>query len=265
MNEDQEGQAGDSHRARTPQVLLVEDDAVSASFLSEAIATLPAHVAVATTLAEALRLAATRTFDLWLIDAHLPDGSGIELLERLRAQGRETAAIAHTAETAKPVLDALIDAGFEEVLIKPLGVDAVQGAVRRFVGWADDVPHDAHSPASHSSSGDEGERPTCGKLPLWDDAAALRALNGNHAHVAAMRGLFRTELPQQAERIVSALRDNDDARLYAELHKLIASANFVGAARLAQNARDVQNRPDFERARLQLKGTLRDTLDSYEE
>jgi CheY-like chemotaxis protein len=257
--------SGDDH-ARHPRVLLVEDDAVSAAFLSEAIAALPAEVVTTATLAEAVRIVATQGFDLWLIDAHLPDGHGTELLARLRAQGLDTLALAHTAETSKTVLDALIDAGFEEVLIKPLSVATLHGAIRRFTDTSVETHPGARAVALHRSdahAGDAIERPTCGKLPLWDDDSALRALNGNHAHVALMRQLFRAELPQQAERIAAALRDSNSAALSSELHKLMASAGFVGASRLARTARDLQTRPDSEHARFHFDGTLRDTLDSF--
>ncbi len=254
--------SGEDH-ARHLRVLLVEDDAVSAAFLSEAIAALPAEVVTAATLAEAVRIVATQCFDRWLIDAHLPDGHGTELLARLYAQGLDTPALAHTAETSKTVLDALIDAGFEDVLIKPLSVAALHGAIRRFTDTHVEMPPGARAVTLHRSDAHAGERPTCGKLPLWDDDIALRALNGNHAHVALMRQLFRAELPQQAERIAAALRDSDSAVLRSELHRLMASAGFVGASRLAGTARDLQARPDSEHARFHFDGTLRDTLDSF--
>jgi DNA-binding response OmpR family regulator len=256
--------------AQRPLVLLVEDDAVSAAFLSEAIAALPAAVVTAATVAEAERIVATQGIDLWLIDAHLPDGHGTELLMRLRAQGLDTPALAHTAETSKAVLDTLIDAGFEEVLIKPLSVAAVHGAIRRFIGSAGEKQIAAGTLPSHrldahldDATERPTERPTCGKLPIWDDDTALRALNGNHAHVTLMRQLFRAELPQQAERIATALCDSDSAGLRSELHKLLASAGFVGAVRLAQTARDLQANPETEHSRAHFHFTVRDTLDSF--
>jgi CheY-like chemotaxis protein/HPt (histidine-containing phosphotransfer) domain-containing protein len=268
MNEGKEPRDGASREsasdASMPHVLLVEDDSVSAAFLGEAIAAIPAQVATATTLTEAVQLATTQTFDLWLIDAHLPDGHGIDLLAQLRAQEQRTPAIAHTAETAKSILDALIDAGFEEVLIKPLSVAAVQGAVRRF---ASAYRHDLNAAssarsdmASTEASNEEDEVPTDGKIALWYDETALRALNGNEAHLRAMRGLFRNELPPQSERIAAAIREHNDVVLRKELHKLIASASFVGAARLEKHARDLQARLDFEHAQSQLLGTMIDTL-----
>ncbi len=265
-NHSEESFGSATEETHHPRVLLVEDDAVSAAFLSEAIAAFPAKVVTAATVVEAQRIAASQNFDLWLIDAHLPDGHGNELLARLRALGMETPALAHTAETSNAVLDTLIDAGFEEVLIKPLSVAAVHGAIRRFTDSASGAHHGEREAPSHRAdphADDATERPTCEKRPIWDDETALRALNGNHAHVTLMRQLFRAELPQQAERIAAALRDANVSALRSELHKLLASAGFVGALRLAATARDLQARPDAEHTRFHFDGALRDTLDSF--
>ena len=101
-----------------PSILLVEDDRISATFLSAALATLPARVHVAEDCAQAL--AASGPFDAWLIDANLPDGSGAWLLQHLRETDAAASALAHTADATAATRDALLQAGFAEVLIKPL-------------------------------------------------------------------------------------------------------------------------------------------------
>lgn len=240
-----------------PRILLLEDDPVSAAFLSAAIENLPARVDVAHSLAEARRLASKHTHVLWLFDANLPDGLGAELLAELRAQGLQTRALAHTADAQRESLDALIDAGFEDVLLKPLSVAQLQGAVRRFCS---DGANDASGDADADAQNDAPRH--CGKLPVWDDEAALRALNGSRAFVDSMRGLFAQELPQVSVRVSAALAHGDTIALRGELHKLQASCGFVGAARLGAATRDLQDTPDAENAVAQFEGALQDTLAS---
>lgn len=235
-----------------PRILLLEDDPVSAAFLAAAIEGLPAMADVAGTLAEARSMAAAQAYDLWLFDANLPDGLGADLLAELRAAGLRTCALAHTADARREALDALIDAGFEEVLQKPLSVAQLQGAVRRFCGDG--------SPAHAANRNDMPMR--CGKQPVWDDDAALRALNGNRDHVDTMRGLFAQELPKVSERIAAALAKRDIAAWRGELHKLQASCGFVGAARLGAATRDLQDAPDSAKVVAQFQGALQDTLAS---
>jgi DNA-binding response OmpR family regulator len=197
-----------------PNILLVEDDPVSRAFLEAATAALPATVATAGDAASARALANASAFDLWLIDAHLPDATGAELLERLREAGFAAPALAHTASRDADAHAALREAGFAGVIAKPIDAASWQAALRHALR----IDPGAH--VADATAWRYGER------PLWDDAAALAALNGNREHVAALRRLFLDELPGQR-----ALIANADTRV-ATLHRLRASCGFVGAARL---------------------------------
>ncbi|GAB3096585.1 response regulator [Lysobacter terrae] len=195
-----------------PRILLVEDDPVSRQFLSAAVQALPATVDAADSMAAAIALTVAGHYDLWLIDAHLPDGSGEQLLARLRSRDRATPALAHTAGADAASQQALLDAGFRQVLVKPMPSTAVRFALQEALGLAADAASTA---------------------PLdWDDEAAARALNGNREHIAALRKLFVAELPGVVERVRNAFRNEDFQGLHAELHRLRASCGFVGADRL---------------------------------
>lgn len=204
-----------------PRLLVVEDDPVSAAFLRDAASALPAEVQVAGSLAEARRAIDAMQFDLWLVDAHLPDGPGETLLDPLDASAASPA-LAHTAATEPAVRERLLSAGFRGVLCKPIGISALHAALRQHLG-----------PASRI------EEPR----PAWDDAAALRAIGGDHGHVAALRDLFLKELPGQRRRIRDAAMAGDGAAIRAELHRLAASCGFVGAAGLAAVVRELQASP----------------------
>lgn len=236
-----------------PHVLLVEDDPVSRVFLGAAIQAVPATVDAADTVAAALALAAAGPYDLWLFDANLPDGSGIELLTRLRARDAETPALAHTASDDVAVIDALLAAGFREVLVKPLPAVAVQTVIRCALGLIE------------GSGGMQDETAPTADLPIWDDDAAARALNGNREHIATLRTLFVAELVGLRQRVATVARNQDFAGLRNELHRLRASCGFVGAARLGHAAHELHNDvgsilrlQDFEIA---AQGTLEQSLD----
>lgn len=212
-----------------PRILLVEDEPTSAAFLAAAARAVPLQTDVATDMATALAMASQHAYGLWLFDATLPDGSGSELLARLQERFPGVPAIAHTASDDPVLLAALTQAGFREVLRKPLPAVAVQTALRRVLGIRMAAAADDTSPA--------------GSAPLWDDQAAAMALNGNDAHVATLRELFRAELPQACERIHQAVQDGDIATVGAELHRLRASCGFVGAAKLGVLVQALQRDP----------------------
>jgi CheY-like chemotaxis protein/HPt (histidine-containing phosphotransfer) domain-containing protein len=204
-----------------PRVLLVEDDPVSRAFLSAAIHALPAAVDAADSMAAALALAAAHRYDAWLFDANLPDGSGAELLERLRMRDSATPALAHTAAPDAQIGETLRAAGFAQVLVKPLPALALQKALRQALG------PDAAVVSPPVVAGPDA-------FTHWDDEAATRALNGNSEHVTALRKLFLAELPAIVERVRNAFRNEDYQGLHGELHRLRASCGFVGAARLQE-------------------------------
>src|SRR5690606_8758914 len=79
--------------------------------------------------------------------------------------------------------------------------------------------------------------------PAWDDAVALRALNGERAHVDALRQLFLAELPAARTLVAEAARSGDHAAMHAALHRLQASCGFVGAARLQRAVQALQQSP----------------------
>jgi len=201
------------------RVLVVEDDAVSRAFFVAALETLDVGVDAVSDAAQARQLIATYdgTHRVWLIDAHLPDGTGAGLLEQLRMLAPDVPAIAHTAETS-PALHARLRAGgFASVLLKPLPVKALVVAVRPYL---DTLEH---------------------STPLvWDAAAAQRALGGASAQVDALRSLFVQDLPALAAQVGTAARAQDLAALGDALHRLQASCGFVGAARLALAVRGLR-------------------------
>jgi DNA-binding response OmpR family regulator len=201
--------------AEPPRLLLVEDDPVSAAFLGEALSALPARVDHAIDIAQALQLARLQRHDLWLVDAHLPDGSGSECLAALRTLAA-TPALAITAGTAREQLDALCAHGFLEVLPKPLSIDLLQATVRRLLGGGNA----------------EWVREPGGKLPIWDEAQALSAVGGDARALRALRVMFLDELPTQRRLLREARERGDLPAVAAGLHRMLAGCGFVGAARL---------------------------------
>lgn len=224
-----------------PRLLLVEDDLISRNFLLAALQLLPAQVDCADTAAAALQLAGQYRHALWLIDVNLPDASGSDLLARLRAGHPQTPALAHTADTRASLSRQLHGAGFQGVLIKPLGREALLAAVR------------AQLPA-----GKPGEV----QVPVWDEARALSALNGQHAHLKALRDLFMGELPGVRDALRLAMAQDDAPAIRQQLHRLQASCGFVGAARLGAAARQLHQQPDALQPRRELSAAIEQLLGS---
>jgi DNA-binding response OmpR family regulator len=222
-------------QANPPRLLLVEDDATSQAFFHTTLMALPATVDTAASLADARQLAQANRHALWLVDANLPDGTGPELLRYLRTRQAGVPALAHTADTSPETRRALLQAGFDRVLLKPLAGSELLASVREALGRA---------------------APAVADAPDWDESAALQALNGQGAHVIALRELFMTELPGARAAVSSALQQHDTGALRAQLHRLQASCGFVGASRLGSAVRQLHQAPDSDMARRQFDAAV---------
>jgi len=235
-----------------PRILLVEDDPTSRAFLQAATESLPAVVDAAASMAEALALATVHSHAVWLFDARLPDGSGTELLTRLRAQGLQTPAIAHTASREQDEHAALLAAGFATTVAKPLAADAWLAAIRRVLepqgGDTDPGTYRVRQAVADYH------------LPVWDDAQALLALAGSADNVAAMRGLFIAELPGARDAVAAAAATGDADALRAALHRLEAGCGFVGAARLGEMVARLHAAPASVGALQAFRDAVQDTL-----
>lgn len=199
-----------------PRLLLLEDDAVCAAFLCEALRSLPADIDHAPDLAAARRLADSG-HSLWLFDARLPDGYGAELLAELHARGLQVPALALTADDDPAVLQQLEGSGFVKALSKPLTKAVLQDAVRECLAGASVLP--------------------------WDDTVARTALGGDPAAVRALRQLFVQELPAQMREVQAAFDRGNAAALREHLHRLKAGCGFVGAMRLLAAVRALHSAP----------------------
>lgn len=191
------------------RVLLAEDDPVSREFLCEAMRACGAEVTDCGDGPTALELARTRRWDLLVFDHHLPGCNGDAVLAALRidpaAAARATPAIATSAAGDVQTVP-LLQAGFAEVLAKPMELEALRSALGRF-----------------------GCRPAAAAL---DDGDALRACGSPQA-VARLRRLFaEQELPKVQAELEHAAHDLQTLR--PTLHRLRASCGFCGAQALAQ-------------------------------
>jgi CheY-like chemotaxis protein len=195
------------------QVLLAEDDPVSRAFLAEGIRACGAEFTDCGDGDAALRVARAQVFDLLILDHHLPARNGDAVLAALRgasdAASRSAPAIATSA--ARDAEAALLQAGFAEVLPKPMSLEILRDALRR------------HGCVAGS--------------PL-DDECALRACGSADAMIRLRRLFFEQELPRAQEELDGAGGNLQSLRPL--LHRLQASCGFCGARRLASAAATLQ-------------------------
>jgi two-component system OmpR family response regulator len=111
------------------RVLVVDDDDDVRSVLSRALARDGHHVLGAEDLVSA-REALSGGVDVVVLDLGLPDGSGLELCQELRASGAATPVLVLTAQTHVGRRVQALDGGADDYLAKPFAVAELRARVR---------------------------------------------------------------------------------------------------------------------------------------
>ena len=109
-------------------VLIVEDHDDTLRSMKLLLTRLGYEVLGAENMTVALRIAREKHFDILLSDIGLPDGSGLELLRRIRSI-REVPALALSGFGMDEDIERSRDAGFSDHLTKPVSIDRLQAAI----------------------------------------------------------------------------------------------------------------------------------------
>jgi len=134
----------------TLDVLVVEDDFMVASIHRRFVERVPGFRVVGEAHSGADALAAVQALrpDLVLLDVHLPDMSGIEVLRRLRADGHDLGVVVITAAREADTVRAAAAGGAAHYLVKPFASEDLAARLEEFrrsraalegLGGADDA------------------------------------------------------------------------------------------------------------------------------
>lgn len=115
---------------RTFRILLVDDHADTCTALKSLLARRGHAIATAHDIGSALQIAESNSFDLLISDIGLPDGTGGELMIKLRANGTSRG-IAISGFGMGGDVEKSLAAGFSEHLVKPLNFEELEAAIER--------------------------------------------------------------------------------------------------------------------------------------
>ena len=112
------------------RILVVEDEDSIASFMVKGLTAEGHTVERAATAADAVGLGTTYDFDLIMHDLLLPDGNGLDVLKRVRAERPEVPVIVVSALGEVDDKVDLLDAGADDYLVKPFAFAELAARVR---------------------------------------------------------------------------------------------------------------------------------------
>jgi CheY-like chemotaxis protein/HPt (histidine-containing phosphotransfer) domain-containing protein len=212
-------------------VLVVEDNELNSQLFKELLVRRGHRVQIASNGREALDLLTRNQFDLMLLDLHMPDMNGFQVIRAVRAGERSTGghlpAIALTAQSRPEDRERVLAAGMDDFLSKPIKAADLWAAIARVMAAA--------RPEDRTARG------------LIDPLALQAASGGDPAILARICAVFQARLPPDLAEIEQAFQQADARRLREAAHKLAAmlGAFSTVAGRVASELEDCAARGDL--------------------
>lgn len=203
-------------------VLVVEDVALNRDVVSGLLQRDGHQVWLAEEAEQALAQCASQTFDLILLDVHLPGISGVELCKLIRSSAgpnRHSRIFALTASVQPALVRGYLDAGMDGILAKPLKLENLRQALA------------GQSPIPEPQPDDEEMD--------WPLLQTHRTLLGEQK-VQGLLAVLRHSFTQHQEALTEAIEADDCTEVAHLAHRLAGSSDSLGFRALANVLRSLE-------------------------
>ena len=210
-------------------VLVVDDNASNRELLHAMLKHEVIRVKTANNGSHALALArkANPPFDLILMDIRMPHMNGVQTLQAIRRLGGPWVScpvVAVTAHALHQERQQWLDAGMEDVLIKPVNERQLGQLIQRFLGI------NLYPAAAASSETLPRQRNT---LPIVDLELGAQLIKGNEEAARQQLLALIDSLDDAQSSITQALKEQNEQALLDAVHHLNGSSRYCGAPELA--------------------------------
>ena len=219
-----------SFDGRSPQILLVEDNAVNQKVVLAILSKRGFHVEVASNGLEAIAALQKDVFDLVLMDVQMPYMDGIEATRKIREEHglHELPIIAMTAHAMTGDREKCIKAGMNDYVSKPVNPNTLVHTIMRYLDSAagKSVPVIAKAAAM----------PGVSPLQTIDHGLAARLTDNDNNLFRGILMLFLQMAPERIEKIQTAIARNDRNAIEREVRKIRSAAERIAAVSVAASA-----------------------------
>ncbi|WP_131781311.1 response regulator [Legionella gresilensis] len=245
-------------------LLLIEDNPIASRLVEIIISKMGCHLTSVTSGAQAIKLIKQRPFDIIITNINLPDISGIELSQQIRALEYKTPIVGLTTLISDTEEQACLQAGMNDVFIKPLDLRVIKAIFAKF------FPKFSKplTPSKELMKASQPQYEPClfelVDFPILDLTVGINNTGGED-FLRELITLFKEELALDKESIYDAYKNNDQKRLTELAHKMRSSAIYCGAIKLhkaCQYTEDnlkVDDPKLFEKLGLQLLEVIEET------
>jgi PAS domain S-box-containing protein len=140
-----------SGRPATPggaRILVAEDNSINQALLESMLGGFGYECRIVSNGREAVAAATTGSFDLVLMDIRMPELNGLDACREIRqlVPADRLPIVAMTANAYPEDVQACLDAGMQEELVKPIRIPAMEKAIRRWLGAGPAMSQSAPAP-----------------------------------------------------------------------------------------------------------------------
>jgi len=194
-------------------ILIAEDNEFNAQLIRQLLQRRGHQTTVASNGLDALSLATRGSYEMMLLDLHMPGLDGFEVIEKIRARERSTGehlpVVALTARSRKEDRERCLASGMDEFLGKPVHAGALWAAVERVTPLLV-----------------RAER----AWPLLVDSQVLLAACGGDANILARIAIaLRGHLPIELQRAADSLRVSDAGALREVAHRVYGMVSAISS------------------------------------
>jgi DNA-binding response OmpR family regulator len=215
------------------RILVAEDDPRMSALLQRGLIEEGHVVETASRGPQAVQTALAADFDVLVLDVMLPEMDGLEILHRLRDEGKRTPVLMLTARDANADVVRALNAGADDYLTKPFAFDVLLARLNALARRGPSV-QDVRLRVGDLSLDPSARRAVRGTVLLAltrTEFSLLEYLMRRHGRVVARRALI--------EGVWGSRRDVEDNTLDAFIKQLRQKIDAAGGPPLIQTVRGV--------------------------
>ncbi|MHA6482301.1 response regulator [Paenibacillus sp. strain BS8-2] len=230
-------------RRSTAKILLAEDNIINQMVALEMLKDAGYEVQLAENGREALDKLERGSWDLVLMDIHMPEMDGTEVVKIMRSKEKFASipVIAVTANVMKKDHERYLKLGMNDVMTKPLSVERLQETVAYWLeqkelaenGQEKLAHEDRRSPwQERKSISADSTAISLGPVVGMDVESALERVNGKLPILRHMIEQFRQDYERFADQLRLALKMSERDKALRMLHTLKGAAGYLSASEL---------------------------------
>ncbi|WP_426417301.1 ATP-binding protein [Aestuariirhabdus sp. LZHN29] len=221
---------------RAPHILAVDDNAANLKLVSVLLEGMGVEVTAVDSGQQAIVKVRQYRFDLIFMDVQMPEMDGLDTTRRIRdielAEHR-TPVVALTAHALAAEKKALLLAGMDDYMSKPISEPQLQQMIRKWTGIKLQLPNMAES-----SRGSQPEQPPSRLIDLQE---GIRLAAGKEDLAEEMLQMLLDNLPQDRQQIEQQYSQGQLPELLETVHKLHGATRYCGVPLLRQACHEMES------------------------